>query len=90
MLGASELPLRQGFACGKTLVRRKSAAGPEGPLGGFPVSSPKAKKIDFNRSFQRSTAILIQWVSRLRCFSFHSNRDRRLTFKFQTGHETTV
>jgi len=27
MLGASELPLRQGFACGKTLVRRKCAAG---------------------------------------------------------------
>ena len=22
MLGANELPLRQGFACGKTLVRR--------------------------------------------------------------------
>ena len=30
MLGASELPLRQGFACGKTLVRRKSAAPPCG------------------------------------------------------------
>ena len=35
MLGASELPLRQGFACGKTLVRRKSAA----PLCGAPVLS---------------------------------------------------
>ena len=30
MLGASELPLRQGFACGKTLLRRKSAAPPCG------------------------------------------------------------
>ena len=30
MLGASELPLRQGFACGKTLVRRKRAAPPCG------------------------------------------------------------
>ena len=28
MLGASELPLRQGFACGKMLVRRKRAADP--------------------------------------------------------------
>lgn len=30
MLGASELPLRQGFACGKTLVRRKRVAPPCG------------------------------------------------------------
>ena len=30
MLGASELPLRQGFASGKTLVRRKRAAAPKG------------------------------------------------------------
>ena len=35
MLGASEVPLRQGFACGKTLVRRKRAA----PLCGAPVLS---------------------------------------------------
>ena len=34
MLGASELPLRRGFACGKTLVRRKGAAGQK---AGFPV-----------------------------------------------------
>ena len=34
MLGANKLPLRRGFACGKTLVRRKSAA----PLCGAPVS----------------------------------------------------
>jgi len=27
MLGRSEFALRQGFACGKTLVRRKGAAG---------------------------------------------------------------
>ena len=27
MLGGSEFRLRRGFACGKTLVRRKSAAG---------------------------------------------------------------
>ena len=33
MLGANELPLRRGFACGKTLVRRKRAA----PLCGAPV-----------------------------------------------------
>ncbi len=32
MLGANELPLRQGFACGKTLVRRSRAA----PLCGAP------------------------------------------------------
>ena len=35
MLGANELPLRQGFACGKTLVRRISAA----PLCGAPLSA---------------------------------------------------
>ena len=29
MLGRNEFALRQGFACGKTLVRRKSAAGQE-------------------------------------------------------------
>ncbi|HIT57391.1 MAG TPA: hypothetical protein IAA94_05500 [Candidatus Galloscillospira stercoripullorum] len=34
MLGASKLPLRRGFACGKTLVRRKGAAGQK---AGFPV-----------------------------------------------------
>ena len=33
MLGRNEFALRQGFACGKTLVRRKSAA----PLCGAPV-----------------------------------------------------
>jgi len=27
MLGGSEFRLRRGFACGKTLVRRKGAAG---------------------------------------------------------------
>jgi len=27
MLGGSEFRLRRGFACGKTLARRKSAAG---------------------------------------------------------------
>ena len=30
MLGASELPLRRGFASGKTLVRRKCAAARQG------------------------------------------------------------
>ena len=30
MLGRNEFALRQGFACGKTLVRRKSAAPPCG------------------------------------------------------------
>ena len=34
MLGASELPLRRGFASGKTLVRRKGAAGQK---AGLPV-----------------------------------------------------
>ena len=36
MLGASELPLRRGFASGKTLVRRISAAG---QMAGLVVSS---------------------------------------------------
>ena len=31
MLGGSEFRLRQGFACGETLVRRKRAALPYGP-----------------------------------------------------------
>ena len=43
---------------------------------------------------QRSTAILIPWVSRLRCSLFVNQinrpRDGRLTFKFQTGHEISV
>ena len=50
MLGANELPLRQGFAYGKTLARRKRAAGPEGPLGCISSNSLKAENIDFNRS----------------------------------------
>ena len=32
MLGRNEFALRQGFACGKTLVRRKRAAPPCGAL----------------------------------------------------------
>ena len=35
MLGASELPLRRGFACGKTLVRRKCAAGQKAGCSGW-------------------------------------------------------
>ena len=31
MLGGNEFRLRQGFACGETLVRRKRAALPYGP-----------------------------------------------------------
>ena len=34
-LGGSGFRLRQGFACGKTLERRKSGAAPKGRWGGF-------------------------------------------------------
>ena len=51
MLGGSEFRLRRGFACGKTLVRRKGAAGQK--AGG--VVSPNTflifQNIDFNRPF---------------------------------------
>ena len=43
MLGATELPLRQGFASGKTLVRRTRGGGPSGRLflrGGWPMAVP--------------------------------------------------
>ena len=42
MLGASELPLRRGFASGKTLVRRKGAAGQK---AGFPVLLPLSQSL---------------------------------------------
>ena len=39
MLGGSEFRLRQGFACGKTLVRRKSAAAQKGRRVVFKVAN---------------------------------------------------
>ena len=68
MLGASEwprppslaalrqftlLPLRQGFGAGQNACTAQERRGPKGPLGGFPVSSPKAENIDFNRPCQK-------------------------------------
>ena len=58
MLGANELPLRRGFAWGKTLVRRKSAAGQK---AGFPV----IKNIDFTASCKKEAPVLqvlLFWV----------------------------
>lgn len=51
MLGASELPLRQGFACGKTLVRRKRAAPPCGAtvLSGIYTLRTRQKKYQIIR-----------------------------------------
>ena len=68
MLGASEwprppslaalrqftlLPLRQGFGAGQNACTAQERRGPKGPLGGFPVSSPKAENIDFDRPCQK-------------------------------------
>ena len=43
MLGGSEFRLRRGFACGKTLVRRKSAAGQKAGWVAFIVAGLKMK-----------------------------------------------
>ena len=47
MLGGNEFRLRQGFAFGKTLVRRKSAAAQKGRRAVFQKNSPKDKSIYF-------------------------------------------
>ena len=43
MLGGSEFRLRRGFACGKTLARRKSAAGQKAGCVAFIVTGSKLK-----------------------------------------------
>ena len=41
------------FCLWKNACTAQERRGPEGPLGGFPVSSPKAENIDFNRPCQK-------------------------------------
>ena len=72
MLGTSELPLRQGFACGKTLVRRKRAAPPCGApvLSGIYTLRTRQKETPADRlvflfGFRRPKAA--STLSRFKC-----------------------
>ncbi|MDY3281722.1 hypothetical protein [Dysosmobacter sp.] len=49
MLGGTEFHLRQGFACGKTLVTRRSARPPEGGI--HSAAMPQKERHDLRRVF---------------------------------------
>ena len=76
MLGASELPLRRGFASGKTLVRRKGAAGQKAGLSVLLLLS-RSLKISI------LTALCTSEQSPL-CSSF-PNRTHFVGLRFGTG-----
>ena len=66
MLGGSEFRLRRGFACGKTLVRRKVFdASNQNAVAGLRFGAAAArrfylplKNIDFSRPFQKGSHLL--------------------------------
>ena len=74
MHGANELPLRRGFACGKTLVRRKCAAGQKAGCSGC-MQSFRNFKISILTTLPSSS----QATYRLRrAFSFYCKAHRAL------------
>jgi len=62
MLGAAEPPLRRGFACGKTLVRRTRAAGQKAGGQDLRWSVQNLKYPDLPKRKTRLTSCLSFWV----------------------------
>ena len=63
MLAGSEFRLRRGLACGKTLVRRKSAAGQKADGVAFHHNNTKSENIGFNRPLQNREATALAVAS---------------------------
>ncbi|MCF2596211.1 hypothetical protein [Pseudoflavonifractor phocaeensis] len=63
MLGGSEFRLRQGFACGKTLVTRHSAQPPEGGIYSVAMLQVVADFISFATTFYFKKSSLIHSVA---------------------------
>ena len=60
MLGAANPPLRQGFACGKTLVRRTRAAGQKAGWWFF-CNGPAHPKYPFQPSLKKDTTYVVSF-----------------------------
>ena len=71
MLGGSEFRLRQGFACGKTLVTRHSAQPPEGGIYSVAMLHLEKKHRQFGGVFSLGSASFRQRATRQLCAAGH-------------------